>query len=405
MTTSQEARRVCLTHEPREAADTLQRCGVDPERLARLLRAPTGARERHRREVVELLDGWGRPTEMAVYVPESTESAPPGVIVGLHGVGGSGVELEPQLRPLADACGAVLLCPTAQQPVVERSNFELAGLFGRRFRQTRWTTDAGDYPVRALVWARTQLDIDFSRCALVGASMGGIATWGIAARRWDGLSMAVSINGAPSIWERFGPDRTSRELLPNLLNLPFTVVHGRRDEQIPAVLDREAVAQLRQLGHRRLSFIEVPDGEHRLSTMRFTPDSLPFEAVVRCYRSARRSPWPVQVQHRARDRESGRAHWVAVDDVAPGRTASVAASVSRRSRLDITAAGTARLRLFLSDRLVAPGRVLVTVNGTPKAVDFVPSIMDTVTSYVESGADPDRTAQMVVDVDVPESCE
>lgn len=193
-----------------------------------------------------------------------------------------------------------------------------------------------------------------------------------------------------------------RELLPDLLNLPFAVVHGDRDRQIPAVLDRDAVTQLRRLGHRGISFIEVPDGEHKLSTMRCPPGNPQFDDVVQCYRSARRRPWPDRVRHHARESESGRAHWVAVEGIAVGRTTSVEARAVDRSRLDIRAVGCSRLRLFLSDQLVDPGRVLVTVNGERRAVDFRPSLADAVATYAEVGADPGRLAHMVVDVEMPE---
>ncbi|MET7717253.1 hypothetical protein [Streptomyces sp. NPDC005407] len=402
MTEPHEARRVCLTNDPEVAAELFQRQGLDPHSLERLLFATADAGEACRAETVELQDAWGRSTKTALYVPPSQGNRPRGVIVGLHGVGGSGAELEPYLRPFARACGAVLLCPTARQPVAERNNFDLAGLFGSRFREARWTTDPGDFPVRALRWAREHLAICVDRCALVGTSMGGIATWGIASRRWDSLAMVASINGAPSIWEMFGPDKAMRELLPNLLNLPFTVVHGNRDQQIPAVLDKEAVTELRSLGHQGISLVEVPEGEHKLSTMQIVPGNPQFDVVVQCFRSSRRTQWPEHVRHYAREGENGRAHWVAMDDLAPGRTAAVEARAVDRARLDVRAYGCSRMRLFLSDRLVDPGRVLVTVNNVPREIDFRPSMAEAVATYAEAGADPGRMAHMVVEVEIPE---
>jgi hypothetical protein len=183
------------------------------------------------------------------------------------------------------------------------------------------------------------------------------------------------------------------------------VIHGSQDKQIPSILDKEAVAQLRRLGHRRLSFIEVPDGEHRLSTMQFAPGSAQFDTVVQCCRSSRREPWPPHVLHHAREHATGRAHWVAMDHIAPGRTGRVDARVSGRSRLDIRTTHTSRLRLFLSDRLLDPGRVLMTVNGESQEIDFIPTMVDAVATYAESGADPGLMTQMVVDVEVPEICE
>ncbi|MGW0121559.1 dienelactone hydrolase family protein [Streptomyces sp. NPDC003327] len=396
------ARRVCLDEGPEAAAELFRRRGLDARRLERLLFSTADAAEAARSETVRLVDGWGRPTEAELYVPERPDGRPPGLIVGLHGVGSSGAVLRDQLRALADACGAVLLCPTALRPVGTSSNFDVAGLFGSRFKEARWTTEPGDFPVRALRWAREHLAVDVNRCAVVGASMGGIATWGMASRRWDGLAMAASVNGAPSIWEMFGPDTTMRELLPNALGVPLAVVHGVRDRQIPLVLARDAVTQLRGRGHRGIAFVEVPDGEHKLSTMGIEPGNPQFDEIVRCFGAARRTPWPGRVRHRARERAHARAHWVEMDDLHPGRTATVDARAVDRTHLVVRASGCSRLRLFLSDRLVDHGRVRVTVNDASRSVDFRPSLVDAAATYAAADADPGRMAQMVVDMAVPE---
>lgn len=401
MIEAQEARRICLTETPEAAAKLFRRQGLDPHSLERLLYATAEAREPSRSETVELSDSWGRSTKAELYVPSSQDGRPAGLIVGLHGVGSSGEELMRHLQPLSELCGAILLCPTALQPVGTSNNFDLAGLFGSRFREARWTTDPGDFPVRALRWAREHLAIDVDHCALVGASMGGITAWGIASRRWDALAMAASINGAPSIWEMFGPDKTMRELLPNLLNLPFTVVHGGRDQQIPPVLDKEAVTQLRGLGHQGISFIEVPDGEHQLRTMRIVPGNPQLDEIARGFNSARRTPWPTRTRHHARESDHSQAHWVAMEDLVPGETATVEAQAVGRKHLVIRTLGCLRLRLFLSDRLVDPGRVLVTINNQTEEIDFRPSLVDAVTTYAEAGADPGRLAHMVVEVEIP----
>lgn len=397
-----EARRVCLDESPGAAAELFRREGLDPRRLERLLLSTADAGEAARSETVKLLDAWGRPTEAELYVPSRRDGRPPGLIVGLHGVGSSGAVLRDHLRALADACGAVLLCPTALQPFGASSNFDVAGIFGSRFREARWTTEPGDFPVRALRWAREHLSVDVNRCALVGASMGGIATWGMASRRWDGLAMAASINGAPSIWEMFGPDNTMRELLPNVLGVPLTVVHGVRDQQIPLVLARDAVTHLRGRGHQGISFVEVPDGEHKLSTMGIEPGNPQFDEIVRCFGAAKRIPWPRNVRHRARERAHGRAHWVEMDDLHPGVTATVDARAVDRTHLVIRASGCSRLRLFLGDRLVDHGRVLVTVNDRSREIDFRPSLVDAISTYGAADADPGRMAQMVVDIALPE---
>ncbi|MFI6385847.1 alpha/beta hydrolase [Nonomuraea sp. NPDC050540] len=403
MTSPREARRLCLTGTVHEAAAALERRGIGQSRLRSLLSAVAREPEPARTETVPLTDGWGRTTEMTVYVPETHGGHPLGVIVALHGVGGSGADLEPYFRPVADACGAVLLCPTAQRPVGRTGNFDLAGLFGSRFTEARWTPAPGDFPAQALRWAREHLAVDADRCALAGTSMGGITAWNLAARRWDELSLAASINGAPSIWELFGPDQSMRDLLPNLVNLPFVVVHGSMDQQIPPALDKEGVARLRALGHPDLSYLEVAGGEHRLSTMSWTPGSPHTDLVIRRLRSGRRRTWPARVRHQARECDGGRAHWVAIERITPGRTGWVDARVASRSHVEIRTAHAAYLRLFLSDRIVNPGRIRVTVNGVTRHVEFTPSTHAAIAGYRAAGADPGRMAQMAADIELSET--
>ncbi|WP_424187792.1 hypothetical protein ACOBQX_08275 [Actinokineospora sp. G85] len=123
------------------------------------------------------------------------------------------------------------------------------------------------------------------------------------------------------------------------------------------------MAQLRALGHEEISLVEVPGGEHQLSTMGITPGNPQFDAMAQRYRTARRAPWPRRVRHHARDSASGRAHWVQVEGLEPGRTATVEAEVVGPDRVDVRATACARVRLHLSDRLLVPGLVLLTVNG------------------------------------------
>lgn len=91
-----------------------------------------------------------------------------------------------------------------------------------------------------------------------------------------------------------------------------------------------------------------------------------------------------------------------MQDIEPGHTGQVDARATGRSRLDIRTVHVRRLRLLLSDRLVDPGRVLVVVNGAAREIRFAPSMVEAITTYRESGADPAYIAHMVVDLDIPE---
>lgn len=405
MISSGEARRLCLEADHRGAAATLERKGLDIRSLRDFLRGGSYADEEilGHAKTVELTDGLGRRTEMDVYIPSERIAAPLGVILALHGVGSSGPHLEPQFRALADACGAALICPTAPLSAESQNNFDLAGIFGSRFNEKRWFYGSQDIPMQALRWACINLPVDSDHCAVIGVSMGGIATWNLALRRWGWFSMAASINGAPSMWEMFGPDGQLQALLPNLLALPMAVLHGSRDQQIPPRLDRDAVNRLRGMGHKNVTFDEIAQGEHRLESMALEPGSTQFAALVNSYRGSLRDPWPRTVEHRATDSDSGRALWVSIDDIATGHTARVRATVVNSHHIDIVTENTSKMTLHLSDRLIRPGLTALTVNSVTQEIMFTPRMEDAIASYALSGGDVGLMGQMIVELDVPTS--
>ncbi|MFC7221189.1 hypothetical protein ACFQLX_23945 [Streptomyces polyrhachis] len=402
MTLPTEARRLCLNSSTHEAAARFEQQGIDADRLENLLHTPPTEREKARTELVELHDAWNRSTDMVVHVPEQRTAQPHGLLIALHGVGGTGEKVALHLQQLADTCGAILLAPTAKRPVLDSNNLDLAGIRGREFSEARWTYDPGDFPLQALAWGRKNLNIDVDRCGLVGTSMGAIAVWNITSRYWDRWSMAAPINGAPSMWEIFGPDRVVRKLLRNLTNVPLCAVHGQQDRQIPAALDKEAVDYLRSIGHPEVSFVGVAQGEHNLSTMDLQRGQPQFERIAELYRQARRPQWPSKLRHFASSGDSGRAHWLALEGITQGKIGSFKACVSDRAKIDLSVTNAARTRVFLSSRLVDPGQVLITLNDATRVVNFKPTLLDTVKTYVDAGADPALMAQMVVELDVPE---
>ncbi|QMU74634.1 alpha/beta hydrolase [Streptacidiphilus sp. PB12-B1b] len=332
---------------------------------------------------------------MAVYVPSGTDSSQLGALVLLHGVGGSGPSLLPRFQALARLLNVALLCPTAR-PVEKRSNrLDMAGLFGNRFDAPCWDLDGDDFPLAALYWARTTLNVHPDRCMVVGVSMGALATWNLAMRFWGRFCAAVPINGALSMWEAFGTDLRKRALLRNLLPLPLFVVHGAEDTQILPRFDRESVAGLRELGHGELRYSEVAGGRHALGTLDLERGESPrFRELAGWLAGRHRSGAVTEIRHRALDHGHARAYWVELDRLVPQSIAEVHAERMSGDAIRIRVSGAQQVRLHLRSDLFAPGDVSVEVNGVLHTVEFRPETSRLLQSYRETG-DPELLDEQV----------
>lgn len=397
-----EARSLSLHPDSEKAHAEFSRHGMDAARLRKLLGHSDGCEWREWSGTVELSDGHGRRTDMAVHVPPYHPGRRLGALIVLHGAGGSGEQVLPYFTALGDRLSMAVLAPTAQQPAQASRNLDLAGIFGSRFSMPRWNLAGQDFPLAALRWARTTLGADPNRCVLTGVSMGGLATWNLGMRFWPSFAAAVPLNGALSIWESFGPDARTRALLPNTLPLPLFVVHGGEDTRIPAEFDRESVRTLRDLGHRDVQYVEVPDGAHGLDTLGLTEGSPLFRRIEQWLGRARRGNQPLEIHHRADEDAHGRAHWVALGGIVSQRSGEIHARWTVPDRIEIEASGAQRVTLHLcGDRISAGHTITVIVNGAVSAVPFEPDL-STVHRTFQETADSGLVAEQVVHLDVPQ---
>lgn len=398
----QEARSICLRAGTDEALSPLRRAGIDATALRELL----GDRRSHDdwtafSGVVELSDEYGRRTEMAVHVPPSARDGRIGAMVVLHGAGGNGEQMLPHFEALGDRLGMAVVCPTAQLPPSAPNRLDFAGIFGKRFDMPCWDLQGSDFPLAAVRWARTELGVDPDRCVITGLSMGGLATWNLSMKFRHFFAAAVPINGALSMWESFGTDRRTRALLPNTLPLPLFVMHGGRDERIVPRFDRESVATLRELGHQDLEYVEVPDGEHDLQSLRIEQGTPLFHRLEKWLGGRRRTGWPAEIRHRAIDDDHGRAYWAAIGGITPPEIAELHARRVSRDRIDVEVTGATHVTVHLtSDWFTRDDNVTVSVNGDLTEVRFTPDV-ETVVKTFREYADPALAAEHVVTLAVP----
>jgi hypothetical protein len=201
--------------------------------------------------------------------------------------------------------------------------------------------------------------------------MGAVAVWNIAMRYGDLFGGYVAINGAPSVWERFGPDFEKDFLFRNLESVSLLAIHGLRDEQISPELDREGVRLLRTFSNVAPEFVEVEGGAHSLSGMFMSPETVHYRRMVEFVDAVGREKIPTHVVHRATRGHHGRCYWIRVDDLVEGR-AVVEADVVNRGRIVVKSAGARALDVGLHADLLDGGPVLVQVDGEEFRVSFLP---------------------------------
>ncbi len=398
MTVTTDLRALCVSDGVEEAARAV--AGRDVDAVAAALARPVPALPPGTHDL-DVVDDTGAPVPTRIHVPLRRRATGPSVLLALHGAGSDGETFARQVRPLAEACGMVAVCPTATAQRDGEANLDLSGLLGRRFRGHRWTYGPDEAAMAALRRGCAAVGAHTGEAVLLGTSMGGIAVWNLALRRGWQVAAVVVVNGAPSMWEVFGRDASIDALLPNLDTLPMTLVHGSRDAQVPPRLAQDALHRLRARGHADAALLDVPDGEHGWDSLGLVPGSPQLAALAaRITAAASRPRWPLRVEHRAVADDHGRAHWVALSGIAPGAPARVVAEVVGPRAIRVETSGAAALRVHLAETLVVPGPVDLLVDGRRHVVEFRPDPVTLLRSWSADGGAGGPAATFAVDIDL-----
>jgi predicted peptidase len=116
-------------------------------------------------------------------------------------------------------------------------------------KQRRWTQKL-DAVERLLEEWRNDSRVDRRRVYVTGLSMGGYATWALAARCPEWFAAVVPICGG-------GDPATAVKLI----NVPIWAVHGLKDESVPPKESRAMIEAIRRAGGQP-QFMELPDVGH-----------------------------------------------------------------------------------------------------------------------------------------------
>jgi predicted peptidase len=216
----------------------------------------------------------GRARQHAVYLPPGLDlrrdaARPWPLILFLHGSGERG---DDGRRPAEVGLG----------PAIRRApqRFPALAVFPQAAPGQQWGGDMLELALAALDQALAEWPVDPRRVLLAGMSMGGHGAWSLAYRAPQRFAALLPICGWVKPMERWpapvvpaGDGEPLPALARRLATLPTWIVHGERDDVVPASASREAAAALRAAG-AAVRYSELPGVNHNSWDPAFASDEL-----------------------------------------------------------------------------------------------------------------------------------
>ena len=351
-----------------------------------------------RRPRADVLDLGPQVGEVLTYCPPDLApgSSSVGGAVLLHGAGSDPSAVLAYFTEIADECGLVLVAPRAE---AGRHQFEFAGLAGNRFAHPSWSWNPPSQIDGCLDYLRSEVRVDHDRCFLIGSSMGAVATWNVAMRKSDYAGF-VCVNGVPSVWERFGPDKVVDWLRPNLADALVLSLHGSEDQRFPQRFVQSVAKRVAEVGASGVTLLFVEGAGHSLQEMGLHPGTFHHEKVRKFCGSVRRNALPENYAFRFvgpfHDRYHWTEYWPEGDHLGSLRV-SIDGDV-----LYIDSVNVRRLRLHLNSAVLSPGPVRVLIDGSELEFVFEPNLAG-LRQSLESYSDARAAGEQVVDFVLDES--
>ncbi|MEO0073262.1 MAG: prolyl oligopeptidase family serine peptidase [candidate division WOR-3 bacterium] len=239
--------------------------------------------------------------------------------------------------------------------------------------------------------ALARLPVDPDRIYLTGHSMGGHGAWHISTLHPDRFA-AVSPHAGWPTHQLYVPwfmqrsaslaqpaqlavrDRVLRSdnapaLLGNCINLPFFIVHGSDDDNVPPLHSRSLATVLHELDVEH-TYREIPGRKHWWNWNDSTP-CVDFDEMMRFFQTRTRQAGPRHVRFRTPDLGTTRsAYWVTIDRVATvGDEAEIEATAGE-SLISVRTVNVSQFTLRLDGRLFFRSKVRITIDGTPLGSRF-----------------------------------
>lgn len=313
------------------------------------------------------------------------------LIVCLHGAGFTGdAYLDRWQARLGE--GYILACPT----------YPAGAWFTRR---------AEDLVLATIRHVRQRYHVDPDRIFLTGMSNGGIGAWLIGSHHAPLFAGLAPMAG--------GLDDVLMPFVANLRNTPVYIIHGAKDQVMPAELSRSIVRELALLGYPYI--YREHQGEHPMAGGHYFPrEELP--ALVTWLNAQRRDPLPAKltlVREASRFQPFG---WVRLDVTDPiaafsddlidkrderikqREYARLEATIVSANRIEVNTERIQRYSLFLNDRLIDPAKpVTIVTNGRVSFEGTLAASLETLLRQARLRQDPRQLFPFHVAVAVSKS--
>lgn len=344
-----------------------------------------------------LTDAFGSETDLWTIVPKSYDkSKPSGVLIMLHGLGGTGAQLKDLCRNFAEEHGMIVAAPTAQREPDKAKNEDNLIDLGNKKASHWWCYRDGNFPFSALSVLKRRFAIDENRVVLTGYSMGGFGTWNIGLRYPDRFSALVAYAGGISRLEYVSSnDERMRKILLNAFNLPVYFIHGDADTTVPVTFDRRSRDQLKGFGYEHV-YVEVPKAGHLMNVK----EGGELMTGVETWLNERvRRPHPKEVRHHAIGDYAPQSYWMRIVEF-KDNSAEVKASIKGQT-IDFTSTGAKKVAFYIDETLLDLSKpIKVTSGGATLFQGKVPPSMDVVLETWRAREDRELLfrAKVVVDV-------
>ena len=254
-----------------------------------------------------------------------------------------------------------------------------------------WWDPAPTASVHALVREVLGLfNVDTNRVFLTGSSNGGTGAFLYATLWTDRLAAAAPLMGAGvAMFEREPP------AVSNLARLPMLFLHGSDDRVIPSYATQDTVAAIRRAAKDAPVQQEILKGRgHDLFLATDDGRTLGFlEGRVR-------DPFPRRVTVQTRSLDFARAYWLEVAEK-EGGMAEASGRIDDDRTIRLSARRVKRLRLLLRRELIAPGPLVVQVDGKEAWRGELAEDCRLLQESWRATADPFLAHSFAVDVTVP----
>jgi len=342
------------------ALAALEKAHATPAELLKTLRAP----QRPSGEPVggvqnlELKDGHNGTTDLLVVAPPLEEIKKHaekglGLIVALHGLGGSSRQAKAIADKLVAAGDVVVVAPSAKK-IPDGEGTEDDGI-PEMFKQRHWWMydSPRSFPLEAIRKARSLFPIDVDRICLSGMSMGGYGTWNIGLRHPDIFAGLAPLAGGISRFRvKSDEDEISAALLQNGRNTPFLSIHGTSDSIVPYGPDKEAIDMLKALGGKaELRSLEGTDHDLRGVHAGRTEDG---DYLVKWLVEQRRNPSPEAVTFASTAERLDGAYWARIVKRSKGvKYPRLEAQIDRATNtISVRGTGVSLARVYIDERLL-----------------------------------------------------